>query len=189
MNVLLERLPTAVEISGKVYEINSDFRDCLNIILAFEDPELTEYEKRIVMLDLLYKEMPDDIVEACRVAVKFLNCGEEIGKSHKTKTRLYSFEKDAKYIFTAINQSHSIDLEKVEYLHWWKFCYMFLDVGEDCFFSHLVDLRARKAKNKLTKEEKEFCNNNPDLIDLPKVFSAEEIIEQNELLRILGERE
>jgi hypothetical protein len=81
MNVLLERLPTTVEISGKLYEINSDFRNCLSIILAFEDPDLTEYEKRLIMLELLYNQMPDDIVEACRVAVKFLNCGEEIGIS------------------------------------------------------------------------------------------------------------
>jgi hypothetical protein len=189
MNVLLERLPTTVEISGKLYEINSDFRNCLSIILAFEDPDLTEYEKRLIMLELLYNQMPDDIVEACRVAVKFLNCGEEIGIIHNPKARLYSFEKDAQYIYTAISQSHNIDLETVEYLHWWKFCYMFLDVGEDCFFSHLVDLRARKSKNKLTKEEKEFCNNNPDLINLPKLLSAEEIIAQNEILKILGERE
>jgi len=189
MNILLERLPTAIEVDGEICEINADFRNCLEIILIFEDPELAEFEKRMIMLELLYKEVPENTVEACKKAVKFLNCGEEIGKSHKTKTRLYSFEKDAQYIFTAINQSHSIDLETVEYLHWWKFCYMFLDVGEDCFFSHLVDLRARKAKSKLTKEEKEFCNNNPDLINLPEVLSAEEIIEQNELLRILGERE
>jgi hypothetical protein len=49
--------------------------------------------------------------------------------------------------------------------------------------------QSTKSKNKLTKEEKEFCNNNPDLINLPKLLSAEEIIAQNEILKILGERE
>jgi len=44
-NVLIDRLPTTVEVDGRLYDIDSDFRTCLRIILAFEDAELTSVRK------------------------------------------------------------------------------------------------------------------------------------------------
>ncbi len=187
MNILLERLPTVAEIDGIEYEINTDFRNCLKIILAFEDAELTAYEKNTIMLKLLYKEIPQDVKQAQKIAVMFLNCGEENKASaSESGSKVYSFEKDSRYIYTAINQTHRIDLEKIDYLHWWKFCYMFMDLKEDCFFTKLVDLRNRKNKGKLSKEEKEYCYKTKDIIDLPQIQTAGEAEAENEFMRLLG---
>jgi hypothetical protein len=188
MSILTDRLPTAVEVDGKVYEFDTDFRTCLTVILAYEDPALTTYEKHLVMLDLLYKEIPRNIQEAARLGVKFLNCGDDPEEGTGTGDdvgRLYSFEKDAKYIYSAIKQSHGVDLEEIDYLHWWKFCYMFLDLKEDCFFNRLIHLRRQKILGKLTKEERELYYKIRDIVDLPDFKTVEEQAAADEFMRLL----
>lgn len=183
MNILYDKLPEAIEIDGNVYDINTDFRPCLRIITAYEDPELTATEKHAVMLQLLYKDIPDNLPEAVRLGIKFLNCGEEEIKPTYEK-RTFSFKKDAQYIYTAINQTHGIDLESIPYLHFWKFCYMFSDIGENTLFSRMVYLRNQHNKGKLTKEERKVYDSMRDLLELPTVLTADEIKAQNEFLKL-----
>lgn len=168
MNILAGRFPTSVEIDGREYALNTDYRVGLKCILAWEDQELTAREKTLVMLRLLYKEIPPDTQKACELAVYFLNCGEEKeGESDFPARRVYSFAKDAKYIYSAIRQTHGIDLETVKYLHWWKFCYFFLDLDPDCMFQQMLHLRQQKQQGKLTKEERAVYYRLRDILDLP----------------------
>lgn len=186
MNALTDNLPSSVIIDNTVYEINTNFRDCLKIILAFENSELTQIEKQIIMLNILYKKIPKNIEKACELAIKFLNLGKE-GLENRAEGigRLYSFEKDSAYIFSAIQQTYGIDLERIEYLHWWKFIYLFFDLNGDCFFNKIVYLRRQKKLGKLTKEELSQYNNLRDIIDLPEEKSIEEQEEINKFFKFL----
>ena len=104
-------------------------------VIAFEDPELTGLEKQAVMLENLYPEQPTDPTAACEIAVRFLNGGSETGEGEEDEPlRLYSFSKDAGFIFSAFRQTHGIDLETAE-LHWWKFLALFMDLGAETTFS------------------------------------------------------
>lgn len=189
MNILTGQLPEAVEIDGAAVRIETDFRVCLTVILAFEDQTLTDIEKQSVMLDLMYPEPPDNLMEAARLAVKFLNCGDDPQMDGTASDdglgRLYSFEQDAKYIYSAIKQSHGVDLESVDYLHWWKFCYLFLDIQEDCFFNRLIHLRRQKKLGKLTREEKDLYIRIQSIVDLPESLTAEEQSLADEFMRQL----
>lgn len=188
MNALIERLPTVAEINDVEYELDTDFRTSLKIILAFEDVELTTQEKNLIMLRLLYmNNIPQNIEKASELAALFLNCGDTEKEGPTQGKRVFSFEKDSQYIYTAINQTYGIDLENVPYLHWWKFCMMFKDLKENCFFTRLCDLRNRKYKGKLTKEEKEYCYKISDIIDLPEPRTSEEIQAENEFMAKLGQ--
>ena len=195
MNTLIDKFPTKALIDGKVYELNTDFRNCLKIILAFEDDELLDFEKAEIMLKNLYGEnIPKNTDEAIRKAIYFLDCGEEdeekkVGTSNST--RLYSFTKDAKYIYSAIKQTHGIDLESIEYLHWWKFVYLFLDLNPECFFCKIIDLRNKKKKGKLSKEERRLYIQLYDILELndkPK-FTEEEQKEIDEFMELLKQAE
>ena len=195
MNTLIDKFPTKALIDGKVYELNTDFRNCLKIILAFEDDELLDFEKAEIMLRNLYGEnIPKNTDEAIRKAIYFLDCGEEddekkVGTSNST--RLYSFTKDAKYIYSAIKQTHGIDLESIEYLHWWKFVYLFLDLNPECFFCKIIDLRNKKKKGKLSKEERRLYIQLCDILELndkPK-FTEEEQKEIDEFMELLKQAE
>lgn len=168
MNILIEILPTAIEIDGIEYDINSDFRSCLRIILAFEDSSLAAFEKQMILLENLYREVPDNLEQAIRKGIKFLNGGKEEEMSGKSQPRLYSFEKDAPFIMAAFKQTHGIDLETSD-MHWWKFMTLFMDMGSDTTFSNLVSLRKRVKTGKATKEERAAAREIKDIFDLPEI--------------------
>lgn len=178
MNILTTELPRRIKINETVYDINYDFRTVINILLAFEDSELTDEEKMYIMVKNLYvDEIPEeDIEEAIRKAIKFIDLGKEEDDSRReSDTRTYSFEKDASYIFSGINQTHHIDLEEKKDLHWWKFMSMFMDMSPDCMFGELIYYRKRKAEGKLNKEEKKQYEKIKDLVDLDYVRKPSEV--------------
>ena len=154
MNILVDDLPEAVVIGGKEYPITTDFRTCVRIILAFEDDDLTMYEKQVVLLQNLYQEeVPEDTETAILQGIKFLDCGREAEGSGGDSLRLYSFSSDANIIYAAFKQTHGIDLQS-EMIHWWKFVALFWDLGADTVFCSLTGLRKRVLTGKATKEEK-----------------------------------
>jgi hypothetical protein len=135
--------------------------------MAFEDNELTPQEKQIVLLSSLYDEIPADVQEAISQANWFLNNGQA-GESETASIRLYSFAKDANFIFAAFKQTHGIDLQ-VENLHWWKFLALFMDLGQDTTFCQLVSLRKRIKTGKASKEERSAAREMGELVDVPDV--------------------
>lgn len=177
MNIILDGLPEAVKIDGAAIRINTDFRVCLKILRAFEDERLTDSEKLTVLVTLLYPETPKNTALAISQGLKFLNMGKEPDKVRGKLPQIFSFEKDAQYIFTAFQSSYNIDLSRIEYLHWWAFRSLFADLGES-FFNTLIGLRSRRSKGKLTKEEKEFVREHAELIELEERHSkaAEDFI-------------
>jgi hypothetical protein len=169
------------------YPINSDFRDCLKVILAFEDDELTGYEKQAIMLNNLYPEPIEDTQAALETGMKFLD-GGKVGEDEDNGPRLFSFEKDANLIFAAFRQTHGIDLESIEYMHWWKFLALFMDLGADTAFCNLVGLRKRVKSGKATKEEREVAREMGDLFDVPEpdTRTVEEREQEAEFMRLIG---
>lgn len=168
MNVLTDSFPTKIKIKDKIYKINSDFRNCIKIIQAFEDEELYDEEKYLILIKRLYvNEIPaENLEEAIIKGIKFLDLGEESENNEENIKRLYSFSKDNTYIYTGIRQSHNIDLNSIEYLHWWNFVYLFLDIGQDCMFNQLIYYRQRKNEGKLTKDEKKVYVSMRKILDL-----------------------
>lgn len=172
MNVLTDNFPTKIKVNNKILKINPDFRNCIKIIEAFEDEDLFVDEKYLILIKRLYiDEIEDnDIEEAILKGIKFLDLGEE-NKDDNTiiKKRLYSFTKDDNYIYTGIRQSHNLDLNSIEYLHWWNFVYLFLDIGQDCMFNQLIYYRQRKNEGKLTKDERKVYLSMRKILDLDYV--------------------
>lgn len=171
MNLLVEELPVAVEIDGREYPINTDFRRCLLAIIAFEDTTLTHFERRAILLANLYPKMPHDAVQAIQMAVKFLDGGKssDSGEESASGPRLYSFSKDSDLIFSAFKQTHGIDLIDTEYLHWWKFLALFSDLGSETAFCNLVALRKRVKTGKASKEERQAAHEMGDRFDVPEL--------------------
>lgn len=200
MNPLIDKFPTKIKIGEDILEINTDFRDCLNIMFMLEDNSLDKLEKIELMLELLYKDISkineNNVEEAIEKAKKFLdadsiqktNSSEDEEEGIQTK-RVYSFCKDAKYIYSAIKKSHGVDLENIEYLHWWKFVYYFFDLDEKCFFSQMIYLRNQKNKGKLSKEEKVIYSNLEDILELDnsEQYTEEEQEQIDKFMKGLGE--
>lgn len=188
MNILVEQLPTAVSIDSVDYEINTDFHACIRVILAFEDDELTGYEKQLIMLQNLYPKIPDNVGTALELALKFLNGGRAREDQDTPSLRLYSFSQDADFIFAAFQQTHGIDLETAE-LHWWKFLALFADLGADTTFCSLASLRSRLKTGKATDEEKKMAREMENIISLPEpdMRTTEEREQEAEFDRLVKE--
>ena len=198
MNILTDQLPKAIRIGENVYPVNSDFRDCLRIILAFEDNDLTWVEKQGILIENLYAEIPPegDAQDAILKGIKFLNGGEDDkGEDDKgdgdqpTPLRLYSFNKDAHFIFAAFQQTHGIDLQNTEYLHWWQFMTLFMDLGSETMFCNLVGLRKRIKTGKASKDEKEVAREMGDIISVPEIDTrtVEDKERDREFLQMVAE--
>lgn len=170
MNILTDNLPQKIKIKNTIYNINFDYKTIINILLAFEDTELTRSEQTYIMLKNLYiEEIPkEDTQEAIEKAIKFIDGGkiEEVDNLNQKEKRIYSFKKDGNYIFSGISQTHNIDLSEKNNLHWWVFLSFFMDMSPNCTFGELVYYRKRKNENKLTKEEKEHYKKIKKLVDL-----------------------
>ena len=52
-------LPTSLEVGGRQWPINSDFRDVLRTLTAFEDPDVSDEEKAFICLHNTYPDLDD----------------------------------------------------------------------------------------------------------------------------------
>lgn len=177
MNILIDLLPKSVEVAGAEYEINFDFRTSILFEMMIQDDELSDKEKIIKTLELYYPVIPKDIDkninEAVDKALWFYRGGKDIknqssqrnnGKSEK----IYSFEYDDEYIYSAFLDQYNMDLQDVEELHWWKFKAMFKALKEDNEIVKIMGYRAMTIDNKMSKEQKEYYRKMKKLYEIPK---------------------
>ena len=187
-NVLVDDLPTAVIVDGIEYDIDSDYRAALRIMLAFEDYSLTINEQCGILLANLYKTIPNNVEHALKVGFKFLACGKDEEKTDEEPVRLYSFEQDAKFIFAAFQQTHGVDLS-ITKMHWWKFITLFMDLGVNTTFCWLVSLRKRVNSGKASKEELRTASELGDIFAIKQrdTRTPEEKEAEAEFMRLIGE--
>ncbi|MGN1358657.1 MAG: bacteriophage Gp15 family protein [Bacilli bacterium] len=182
MNILIDLLPVKVEINKVEYNINTDFRYWINYTLVLKDDSLTEEEKILTVLQLVFKDsIPKNLQEAFEKIKWFYNCGEEIKTSNfkpigkNTSEKIFDYEYDANYIYSAFMTQYNIDLQDVE-LHWWKFQALFKALDDNLLFSKIQRYRAINLKDIKDSKEKAFYKEMKKLYALPK----EEIIVENE---------
>ena len=184
-------LPQTLEVNGVEYQIRTDYRDILNILVAFEDPDLEDSEKAFVLLYIIYQDFGDipqeDLEEAYRQAAWFIDCGSDLERAGKHSPRLVDWEQDERILFPAINSAAGKEVRALDYLHWWTFMGYFMEIREGTY-AQVPQLRQKRAKGKkLEKWELEFWKNNRDLCIIKKRLSQEEKDEQDFLKKLLGE--
>lgn len=163
------KLPSSLTLQGKEYAINADFRPCISIMQIFERPDLTDEEKLMCMVGILYvDEIPVELLEeAATQATWFLNAGDTgtgEGKANKYG-RLFSWEQDLRFIISAIDRTVGCSVRGKDFFHWWDFYSAFMEIGE-CVFTTLVHQRKLKKTGKQTKTDKEWWSDNKDIAEL-----------------------
>lgn len=163
---MIGKLPKKLTINKKDYDIRTDYRDCLIVMIAFNDSELSDLEKMIITVKIIYKNPPENIQEAYEKAIWFLDCGKDITHDNKSRPQLYDWEQDEQIIFSAINKVAGEEIREKDYMHWWTFMSLFNEIGEGTFAS-ILNIRNKKAKHKkLEKYEQEMYREHKDIIDL-----------------------
>lgn len=182
-------LPKSVVIGGRDFPIRYDYRVILDIFEAMNDPELTDQERALAVLQMFYVDFDaiEDYEAAIRECFWFIN-GGKYEESSKKKPRLVAWEQDFPYIAAPINRVLGYEIRAVEYdpetntggLHWWTFLSAYMEIG-DCLFAQVVGIRSKKARGKkLDASDQEFYRRNRDLVDIKARYTEaeEELLKQ-----------
>lgn len=181
--------PTSLNIGGIEYEIRTDYRVILDLLMALNDPELSDsdnkmsaYMKSRVILEIMFPDcdnIPQEhIQEALDKVAEFIDMG--IGDDSK-KPKTMDWEQDAPIIIPAINKVLNKEIRAEKYMHWWTFLGAYMEIGEG-LFSNIIHIRQKKAKGKkLEKWEQEFYKENKSLIDFQ--HKEKRSSEEKEMLR------
>lgn len=171
MNILIDLLPTKIEIDNEEYEINTNFRESILFELMMQDNSISEEDKIIQALELYYPKLPKDLNKAIEGILWFYRCGkDEVENKNKgtgKSTNVYSFEYDDDYIYSAFLDQYGVDLQDVDYLHWWKFKAMFRGLKEDNEIVKIMGYRAMDVNKIKDKEQKAHYTKMQELYKIP----------------------
>lgn len=179
-------LPKTVEIENIKYDINTDFRDILQIINVLNDPNLDDNIKCQVVFEIFFS----DKIPKCDYEIlfkklyEFINLGEEYKEEENDIYRpiLINWEQDYQIIVSDINSNVGFEIRELEYMHWWTFIGYFKGLGEGQL-SSIVSIRDKLAKGKkLEKHEQEFYTLNKDIVKIKEKLSEEQMEYEKELL-------
>ena len=193
MNILIDLLPTSVEINDLEYEINSNFRTSILFELLMQNDEINDEEKILKSLELYYNEVPHDLNEAISKIQWFYSCGKYVesdDKSNRNKSsengsniKVYDFNYDSEYIYAAFLDQYGIDLEEIKYLHWWKFKALFNSLKDDNKIVKIMGYRGVKLNTIKDEEHRKYYRKLQKIYALPISNNSENI--QNALTEAL----
>ena len=153
-NLLIDPLPTHLIVGGRAFAIDSNFRAGILFELMVTDGSLTDAELSVNALNLFFTdEIPEDREAAFEAIIWFYRNGYEEKPTRRRKakqepvkepeqSRVFSFEEDAPLIYAAFMSQYGIDLQDIEYLHWWKFNAMFRGIREDERLTEIIGYRS-----------------------------------------------
>ena len=193
MNILIDVLPTSVEINDMEYEINSDFRTSILFEILMQNDEINDEEKILKSLELYYDKMPHNLNESINKIQWFYSCGKYLegdNKSDRNKssennsnTKIYDFNCDSEYIYAAFLDQYGIDLEEIDYLHWWKFKALFNSLKDDNKIVEIMGYRGVKLNTIKDDEQRKYYRKLQKIHALPISNNFENV--QNALTEAL----
>lgn len=180
MNLLVDDLKQIIKSRIKI-DFNTDFRICIMFELLMQDNTIQQEAKINQALTLFYPSRAQikDINKAINDILWFYACGkkEEINtkesEGNNTK-QIYSYEFDDEYIYSAFMEQYKIDLNSIEYLHWWKFKALFNSLNENTHFAKIMGYRAMNISKIKDKEMKSYYKKMQKLYSLPDMRTPEE---------------
>ena len=149
---LQDRLPDGVEVDGKWYKLDLDFRNVLKMIEVMDRDDLMPEAKAYKALSFVQKRPKN--VEKVLEAVK----GLLFKAPRKTGgQKVTDFEQDAGLIRAAFRQAYGIDLYR-DRLHWIEFTELLNAIPEGSRYAEVVGIRARPmpAATKWNQHEREW---------------------------------
>ena len=179
MNLLLDDINELVKRRIKA-DFNTDFRTAITFELLMQNPKYSIQAKTYQTLKLFYQHLEQitDLEEALNNIIWFYGCDNKNKTSqnneNKKEKQIYSYEFDNELIFSAFKNQYNIDLEEIEYLHWWKFKSMFNGLKSDNRIVEIMGYRAMDLSKIKDKEERKRYRKLQKLYALPDMRTQEQ---------------
>lgn len=165
--------PECAEVNGIQYKINTDYRVALRCFEAIENPDISDEERTLAVIYLLFGDVPlEHLEEFLRIAGVYLRCGET-QEAQASNERDMDFLADEKYIIASFMSDYQIDISKVD-MHFWQYIQLIQGFTERSVMSRvreirnydMSELKDPKSRSKMAKAK--------ESVALPKRFSKEE---------------
>ena len=170
MNLFYEEYPKVLEVHGEFYPIITNFREYIRLLDMLKCKELNEIQRIMILGEYFLTDISID-QEAIHALTGFVTMdlkekennsdSEEEGEwqEETEKKNLFSYEIDYPYILSGFLRDYGIDLEAVEYLHWWKFRMLFDGLSDDTEIKqrimyrgiNLSDIKDRDERKRILK--------------------------------------
>ena len=181
MSILTDTLPCSVRIGGSEVGINADFRASIQFENLIFNGDLSNEETFLEVLNIyfdnVWKRFPYDCgTEVIEKVLWFYRCGKPEPKRKKSRIKAppYSYDYDAPFIYAAFLEQYGIDLEKIKFLHWWKFRAMFDALSEDTRIMEIIKFRSMELDGKMSKEQKTYYRKMKKIYELPQKEKSKE---------------
>lgn len=181
MNLLLDDLDKIVKM--KIQEdFNTNFKNSILFELLMQESNLSSEAKVYQALKIYYPNLNQitDVNKAIDNMLWFYKCGKEDDERPNQKAtrenvkRIYSYEFDNELIYSAFRDQYGIDLQDINYLHWWKFKAMFDALKDDNKIVEIMGYRAVNLSKIKDKEMRKHYKKMQKLYALPDMRSEEE---------------
>lgn len=174
--------PEFVEISGKQYKINTDYKVALACFRAIEDEDINDTARAIVVMSLLFGEedkdgninIPefDNYDEVGLIIKKYLCCGREMENTQTIKKDMdYDYDKDL--ICASFMSDYKIDLSK-EDMHWWHFFSLLNGLTEKCILNQVREIRNYDLEEIKDSKSRRKMEEAKERVALPVNYTREE---------------
>lgn len=179
-NILIDLAPTEAIFNDDVFLINTDFRIGIQYELLMSDKEVSNSDKIRQSVALFFyndfnrKIEDEEVIEVVDYISWFYSGGmsaKEVERNAKVggsrQKAIYSFEYDADYIYADFMKIYGINLQQIEYLHWWEFKALFKGLDEESKISKIMGYRTMKITKDMSKQEKDHYKNLKRIYKLP----------------------
>ncbi|WP_130818977.1 Gp15 family bacteriophage protein [Anaerococcus vaginimassiliensis] len=190
MSYLTKELPNYVDVGGERIAIKTDFRTWIKYEELMLDKSQDSEKQVIEVLNLCLAEdvsisSLDDLEKLFDALLQFYSLGEKIDEGRKKEEgeeedsdfskpkKIYSYEHDWSYIYSAYMECYNINLF-TDHLHWWEFKALFNGLSDKCLFSKIMSFRSMKITSKMSKDEKKFYRQMKKIYALPDERTEEE---------------
>lgn len=189
-NLLIDSLPETVEVNGREFPINSDFRTGILFEMLIYDNSISNQQKCNQIFDLYFDRNAKSVPrtgEAIDAVLAFYRCGKQVKKTAKSEEKeadeqggvsqpkqIYDYEYDDLYIYAAFLSQYGIDLNEIEYLHWWKFKALFDSLNKEQKIVEIMGYRAADLSKIKDKAERSRIARLKALYALPNNATTEE---------------
>lgn len=173
MNLFYEELPCSVTVCGKEIKIITDFREYIRLIDLLKTDEIPDSQKWPFIIQY-FREIPNDMQEALDRLVEFINLEpiynirENSNDEEYEEKPLYSFQYDYPYILSGFLSAYGINLNSIDYMHWWEFRLLFDGLPESTEIKKRIMYRGIDVGMIKDSEEKKRIIRIQNVIRLPE---------------------
>lgn len=181
INLLLDNIDEVVKNRIKI-DFDTNFRIGIAFEIMMQNPKYSNKVKTFQALNLFYPEINQikDVKQAIDDIIWFYSCGKSEEKtSQKEKTnrknkQIYSYVFDNDLIYSAFKNQYNIDLEEIDYLHWWKFKAMFNGLKADNKIVEIMGYRSIELSEIKDKEMRKHYKKLQQIYKLPDMRTEEQ---------------